>query len=102
MHLAYVFRQTGLIKQVLQVVNVIAFPRGRFRYPPHFMSIFATIRAATYLVIYEKFNDSELLVFLRRAVNKAWAIINSDAASSVYKRLEKFGSMVELGDYGQK
>ena len=78
MHLAYVFRQTGFLKQALQVTNVVEFPRERFKCPPHLMSILATIRSAIYLDIFEKCNDTDLLVFSRKTVNKAWAINKSD------------------------
>ena len=102
MHLAFVFRQTGLLKQALKVTNVVEFPRGRFRCPPHLMSILATIRAAVFLDIFEKCNDRDLLVFSRKTVNKAWAINRSDEASKVYQRLQKFERLVETEDYKKK
>lgn len=99
MHLAYVFRQTGLLKKALEVTNVVEFPRERFKCPPHLMSILATIRSAIYLDIFEKCNDRDLLVFSRKTVNKAWAINKSDEASNVYQRLQKYERLVESQDY---
>ena len=102
MHLAYAFRQTGLLKKALEVTNVVEFPRERFRCPPHLLSILATIRAAIFLDIFEKYNDRDLLVFSRKTVNKAWAINKSDEASNVYQRLQKFERFVETEDYKKK
>ena len=102
MHLAFVFRQTGLLKQALKVTNVVEFSRERFRCPPHLMSILATIRAAVFLDIFEKCNDRDLLVFSRKTVNKAWAINKSDEASNVYQRLQKFERLVETEDYKKR
>ena len=101
-HLAYVFRQTGLLKQALQVTNVVEFSSERFKCPPHLMSILATIRAAIYLDIFEKRNDRDLLVLSRKTVNKAWAINKSDEASNVYQRLQKFERLIDSQDYKQK
>lgn len=102
MHLAYVFRQTGLLKKALEVTSVVEFPRERFRCPPHLMSILATIRAAVYIDIFEKCNDRDLLVFSRKTVNKAWAINKSDEASNVYQRLHKLERLIETEDYKKK
>ena len=99
MHLAYVFRQTGLLKQALEVTNVVEFPRERFKCPPHLLSILATMRAAVFLDIFEKCHDKQLLAFSRKTVNKAWAINKSDEASNVYQRLHKFERLIETENY---
>lgn len=102
MHLAYIFRQIGLLKQALQTTNVVEFPRDRFKCPPHLMSILATIRAAIFLDIFEHCNDRELLIFARKTLNKSWAINKSDEASNVYQRLQKLERYIETEDYKEK
>ena len=66
--------------------------QSRFRCPPNLLAILATIRAATFLDIYELHNDKELLFRSRKTIDKAWAIskINGSLheASLVYKRIE--------------
>ena len=102
MHLAFVLRQTGMFKQALQVTNVVEFPRERFNCPPNIMAILATIRAAIYLDIFERVSDKEHLYFARKTVNKAWAKNQSDEASNVYQRLQKFERLIETQEYKQK
>ena len=65
------------------------------------LAVLATIRAATFLDIYELHNDKELLSRSRKTIDKAWAISKNQngslhEASLVYKRIEAFETLQTL------
>ena len=99
MHLAFIFRHTGRHRDSIMTSNVIEFGRDRFRCSPILMSMIATNRAATFLDIYERHSDPELLRLAKLAVGKAWANQKSDEASNVYQRLDKLKREMEEDNY---
>ena len=101
-HLTYVFRHTGKLKEALRTSVVVEFPKERFKCTPGLRSVLATLRAATFLDIYEQHNDRDLLLFARKTIGISWRINQSDEASNVYQRLKKFEKELEEEDYKQK
>ena len=100
MHLAYVFRNTGRYRDAIKITNVVEFGAERFRCPPKMMSILSTQRAATFLDIFERHGDPELLRFARGSLGKAWRYnTGSPEASAVYQRLDKMKRNMEEERY---
>lgn len=104
LHLGYIYRHTGRFKEAIQVLNVVEFPPSRFNCPPNLLAVLATIRAATFLDVYELHNDKELLFRSRKTIDKAWAISKNHngslhEASLVYKRIEAFETLVSAIGY---
>lgn len=99
-HLAYVFRNTGRYKDAITITNVVEFGADRFRCPPKMIAILSTQRAATFLDIFERHGDPELLRFAKVAVGRAWAKnTGSPEASAVYQRLDKLKRQMEEDNY---
>ena len=102
MHLGFVFRHTGRQKDAITVTNVVEFGRDRFQCPSNLMSMIATTRAATFLDIFEKHSDPELLRLAKATAGKAWANKKTDETSLVYQRLDKLKREMEEINYKTK
>ena len=66
------------------------------------MSMIATTRAATFLDIFEKHSDPELLRLAKATAGKAWANKKTDETSLVYQRLDKLKREMEEINYKTK
>lgn len=102
MHLAYVLRHTRMLKQAIEVTNVVEFEGWRFPCPTHIMAMLCTQRAATFLDIFDHNQDPELLRFARLAINKAWSKAKSEEASAVYRRLDNCMRLIEEQNYKRR
>ena len=102
MHLAYLYRHTGNYLRALKVTNVTEFGQQRFPCPPRMLGVLCTIRAATFLDIYELHWDPKLLKVARKTNGKAWAMEKGSHVILVYKRLEKFERELERMEYNKK
>ena len=100
MHLAYVFRNTARYREAIKITNVVEFGADRFRCSPKMIAILSTQRAATFLDIFERHGDPELLRFAKGSVGKAWQYnTGSLEASAVYQRLDKLKRNMEEESY---
>ncbi len=97
--LTYIFRHTGELFKALQTSNVVELSRDKFECHPDLIAVICTVRAATYLDIFEFHNDTELLERARLTINKSWAIKKSSEASLVYKRLDKLKGEILKENY---
>ena len=90
---------TGELFKALQTSNVVELSRDKFECHPDLIAVICTVRAATYLDIFEFHNDTELLERARLTINKSWAIKKSSEASLVYKRLDKLKGEILKENY---
>ena len=94
MHLTYLFRHTGRLRECIKCSNVVEYERKRFPADDKILAIICTIRAACFLDIFDFHQDEDLLVMARKTINKAYAVSknvkeSSEQISLVYQRLEK-------------
>ena len=101
-HITYIFRHTGYLLKAISASNVIELPKGKVDCSPEMIAIIATIRAAVYLDIFELHYDPKLLKMARLANNKSFAITQSEEASSVYKRIDKFEGEILRENYHKR
>lgn len=102
MYLTFLFRKCSLFEKAIKTSNVVEFGKNRFQCSASLLGIICTIRAATFLDIFEYHNDRELLKITRLTLNKAWANKKSQEASLVYKRLDKLEREIDAEDYKKK
>lgn len=98
MHLTYVFRHIGQLDKAIKTSNVVEFG-GRFKCSSQLLSVIATIRAASFLDLFEFHNDPQILFIANKTLGIAWKNHKSDEASAVYRRLDNYKRIVEEQNY---
>ena len=88
MHLTYFFRHAGRFKEAIKTSNVFEFPYSKLRCNDRLRAVIGTIRAATFLDIYDYHEDKDILSIARKTAGKAWANGPSEELRGVYQRLE--------------
>ena len=107
MHLTFLFRHTGRLKECIMCSNVVEYERRRFPAEDKMLAIICTIRAACFLDIFDFHQDEGLLVIARKTINKAYAVSknvkeSSEQISLVYQRLEKLKGEVLTTKFKRK
>ena len=100
--LTFLFRKCSFFEQAIKTSNVVEFDKSRFQCNPSLLAVICTIRAATFLDIFEYHNDGELLKFARLTLNKAYRNNQSKETSNVYKRLDKIEREINTENYKRK
>ena len=103
MHLTFFFRHSGRLKEAIKTSNVFEFSYSKFSCDDRLRAVLGTIRAATFLDIYEyHYVDKEILFIARKTAGKAWANYKSEELSGVYKRLQHFENELSSQSYKKR